>query len=77
MQIHSFDTVVSEKEAVILEVSAFFGFIIHFTVTIKAIISSSDHSLRKIPWVSSSFPFFCKTQTGLVFSAYFYRKADR
>lgn len=35
VQIHSFDAVVSEKEAVIQEVSALRCFIIYFTVALK------------------------------------------
>lgn len=39
MQIHSFDAVVSEKDAVIQEVSALRCFIINFTVTVKLFVA--------------------------------------
>lgn len=59
MQIHSFDAVVSEKEAMILEVSAVCGVINHFTLTVKPLLfmAALDDVLYKIALTVLSFLF--------------------
>lgn len=49
VQIHSFDAVVGEKEAVILEVSALCCVIIHFTVAVKLGVTVLFILILKIP----------------------------